>query len=78
MIYTVTFNSKLLTNFIINKYILEAGANAVLEVAYTLANGIEYIKTGVNAGLDVDEFAKGLTFSWGIGMDFYMQIAKLR
>jgi methylmalonyl-CoA mutase len=44
--------------------IKEAGANAVLEVAYTLANGIEYIKTGLNAGLNVDDFASGMTFSW--------------
>ncbi|CAF0849643.1 unnamed protein product [Brachionus calyciflorus] len=56
----------------------EAGANAVLELGYTIADGIEYIRTGVKAGLDVDNFAPRLSFFWGIGMNFYMEIAKLR
>lgn len=56
----------------------EAGATAVLELAYTIADGIEYIRTGVKAGLDVDNFAPRLSFFWGIGMNFYMEIAKLR
>ena len=56
----------------------EAGATATLELAYTLADGIEYIKTGLKAGLKVDEFAPRLSFFWGIGMNFYMEIAKLR
>ena len=56
----------------------EAGANAVLEMAYTIADGIEYIRTGINAGLDVDTFAPRLSFFWGIGMNFYMEIAKMR
>jgi len=56
----------------------EAGADAVLELAYTLADGIEYCQTGINSGLSIDEFAPRLSFFWGIGMNFYMEIAKLR
>lgn len=59
-------------------HIQEAGANAVLELAYTIADGIEYIRTGIETGLDVDKFAPRLSFFWGIGMNFYMEIAKLR
>ena len=56
----------------------EAGATADLELAYTLADGIEYVRTGVRAGLDVDAFAPRLSFFWGIGMNALMEIAKLR
>jgi methylmalonyl-CoA mutase len=56
----------------------EAGATADLELAYTIADGIEYIKTGIEAGLAIDDFAPRLSFFWGIGMDFYTEIAKLR
>ena len=56
----------------------EAGATADLELAYTLADGIEYVRTGVGAGLDVDAFAPRLSFFWGIGMNALMEIAKLR
>jgi methylmalonyl-CoA mutase len=56
----------------------EAGAPADLELAYTIADGLEYIQTGVNAGLDVDAFAPRLSFFFGIGMNVYMEIAKLR
>jgi methylmalonyl-CoA mutase len=56
----------------------EAGATAELELAYTLADGIEYVKTGVDAGLDIDDFASRLSFFWGIGMNYFMEIAKLR
>ena len=56
----------------------EAGASADLELAYTLADGLEYIKAGVNAGLDIDAFAPRLSFFWAIGMDYFMEIAKLR
>ena len=56
----------------------EAGASADLELAYTLANGIEYVKTGISAGLKVDEFAKRFSFFWGIGMNHFMEIAKMR
>ncbi len=59
-------------------HIQEAGANAALELAYTLADGKEYIRTALNAGLDIDHFAPRLSFFWGIGMNFYMEIAKLR
>lgn len=56
----------------------EAGAPADLELAYTIADGIEYIRTGVRAGLDVDSFAPRLSFFWAIGMNVFMEIAKLR
>lgn len=56
----------------------EAGATADLELAYTIADGLEYIQTGLNAGLDIDDFAPRLSFFWGIGMDFLTEIAKLR
>jgi len=59
-------------------HIQEAGANAALELAYTLADGKEYIRTALDAGLHIDEFAPRLSFFWGIGMNFYMEIAKLR
>ena len=59
-------------------HIQEAGADAALELAYTLANGKEYIKTAVSKGLDIDKFAPRLSFFFGIGMNFYMEIAKLR
>ncbi|HRP81750.1 MAG TPA: methylmalonyl-CoA mutase family protein, partial [Flavobacteriales bacterium] len=56
----------------------EAGAPADLELAYTLADGIEYVRTGMAAGLQVDEFAGRLSFFWGIGMDLFMEVAKMR
>lgn len=56
----------------------EAGADAVLELGFTIANGLEYIRTGLAAGLSVDDFAPRLSFFWGIGMNFYMEIAKMR
>ena len=56
----------------------EAGATADLELAYTLADGIEYVRTGIKAGLEVDQFAPRLSFFWAIGMNFFMEIAKLR
>ena len=56
----------------------EAGANASLELAYTLADGKEYIQTAIAAGLEIDDFAPRLSFFWGIGMNFYMEIAKMR
>jgi len=56
----------------------EAGASADIELAYTLANGVEYIRTGLNAGLNIDEFANRFSFFWGIGMNHFMEIAKLR
>jgi methylmalonyl-CoA mutase len=56
----------------------EAGATADLELAYTLADGLEYLRTGVASGLDVDAFAPRLSFFWGIGKNFFMEIAKMR
>jgi methylmalonyl-CoA mutase len=56
----------------------EAGATADIELAYTLADGLEYVRTGIAAGLDIDNFAPRLSFFWGIGMNFFMEIAKLR
>jgi methylmalonyl-CoA mutase len=56
----------------------EAGATADLELAYTLANGLEYLRTGMKAGLDVDDLAPRISFFWGIGMNHFMEIAKLR
>ncbi|MGE0217395.1 methylmalonyl-CoA mutase [Mycolicibacterium sp.] len=59
-------------------HIQEAGATADLELAYTLADGVEYIQAGLDAGLDIDKFAPRLSFFWGIGMNFFMEVAKLR
>src|SRR5262245_42090448 len=56
----------------------EAGATADLELAYTLADGLEYVRTGMKAGLDVDAFCPRLSFFWGIGMNYFMEVAKLR
>jgi methylmalonyl-CoA mutase len=56
----------------------EAGATADLELAYTLADGVEYIRAGVEAGLDVDAFAPRLSFFWAIGMNYFMEVAKMR
>ena len=56
----------------------EAGATADLELAYTLADGLEYLRTGVNAGLSVDAFAPRLSFFWAIGKNFFMEVAKMR
>jgi methylmalonyl-CoA mutase len=59
-------------------HIQEAGATADLELAYTLADGVEYLKAGTAAGLDIDAFAPRLSFFWAIGMNFFMEVAKLR
>src|SRR5437660_8884158 len=56
----------------------EAGATADLELAYTLADGVEYVRAGTRAGLDIDRFAPRLSFFWAIGMNFFMEVAKLR
>lgn len=68
------FNSVSISGY----HIQEAGADLVLELAYTLANGKEYIKTALSAGLKIDDFAPRLSFFFGTGMNFYMEIAKLR
>lgn len=59
-------------------HLQEAGANNVLELAFTIADGIEYCRTGLKAGMTIDDFAPRLSFFWGIGMNFYMEIAKMR
>ena len=59
-------------------HIQEAGATADLELAYTLADGADYLRAGLDAGLDIDKFAPRLSFFWGIGMNFFMEVAKLR
>ena len=59
-------------------HIQEAGATADLELAYTLADGVEYLRAGLEAGMDVDAFAPRLSFFWAIGMNFFMEVAKLR
>jgi methylmalonyl-CoA mutase len=59
-------------------HIQEAGATADLELAYTLADGLEYLRAGVGSGLDIDAFAPRLSFFWAIGMNFFMEVAKLR
>ena len=56
----------------------EAGATCDIELAYTLADGLEYLRTGVNAGLDIDAFAPRLSFFWAVGMNHFMEIAKMR
>jgi len=56
----------------------EAGASADLELAYTLADGVEYLKAGVESGLDIDRFAPRLSFFWAIGMNYFMEVAKMR
>ncbi|WP_227982100.1 methylmalonyl-CoA mutase [Nocardia spumae] len=59
-------------------HIQEAGATADLELAYTLADGVEYIRAGLDAGMEIDQFAPRLSFFWAIGMNFFMEVAKLR
>ncbi|MEW6144844.1 MAG: methylmalonyl-CoA mutase [Thermodesulfobacteriota bacterium] len=56
----------------------EAGASSDIELAYTLADGLEYVRTGINAGLNIDDFAPRISFFWGIGMNHFMEIAKMR
>ena len=68
------FNSISISGYLMQ----EAGATADLELAYTLADGLEYLRTGQQAGLKVDDFAPRLSFFWAIGMNFFMEVAKLR
>ena len=56
----------------------EAGATADIELAYTLADGLEYVRAGINAGLDINKFAPRISFFWAIGMNFFMEVAKMR
>jgi len=59
-------------------HMLEAGATADLEMAYTLADGLEYVRTGIAAGIDIDAFAPRLSFFWGVGTNYFMEVAKMR
>ncbi|MEI6021609.1 MAG: methylmalonyl-CoA mutase family protein, partial [Bacteroidota bacterium] len=76
------FTSKNMAKFnsisISGYHMQEAGATADIELAYTLANGLEYLRSGINAGLDIDDFAPRLSFFWAIGMNHFMEIAKMR
>jgi len=76
--YTSKFMPKFNSISISGYHMHEAGATADLELAYTLADGLEYIRTGLKAGLEIDSFAPRLSFFWGIGMNHFMEIAKLR
>lgn len=76
--YTSSHMPKFNSISISGYHIQEAGATADLELAYTLADGVEYLRAGRDAGLDVDVFAPRLSFFWAIGMNFFMEVAKLR
>ncbi len=76
--YSSKYMPKLNSISISGYHMHEAGATAELELAYTLADGLEYIRTGLKAGLDIDTFAPRLSFFWGIGMNHFIEIAKLR
>ena len=77
-----SFTSKNMPRFnsisISGYHMQEAGATADLELAYTLADGVEYIRAGIDAGMDIDSFAPRLSFFWAIGMNYFMEIAKMR
>jgi methylmalonyl-CoA mutase len=76
--YTSRFMPKFNSISISGYHMQEAGATADLELAYTLADGLEYLRTGVKSGLDIDAFAPRLSFFWAIGKNFFMEIAKMR
>ena len=76
--YTAAHMPKFNSISISGYHMHEAGAPADLELAYTLADGVEYIKAGLKAGLDIDQFVSRFSFFWGIGMNFFMETAKMR
>ncbi len=76
--YSSKFMPKFNSISISGYHMQEAGATADIELAYTLADGLEYIRTGLKAGLDIDQFAPRLSFFWAIGMNHFMEIAKMR
>ena len=76
--YTSKFMPKFNSISISGYHMQEAGATADIELAYTLADGLEYVRAGVNAGLDIDAFAPRLSFFWGISMNHFMEVAKMR
>ena len=76
--YTSKFMPKFNSISISGYHIQEAGATNDIELGYTLADGLEYVRTGLQAGIDVDKFAPRLSFFWAIGMNYYMEVAKMR
>ncbi len=76
--YTAQHMPKFNSISISGYHIQEAGANQAIELAFTLADGMEYVRTGMKAGMDVDTFAGRLSFFWAVGMNFYLEIAKMR
>ncbi|SIR45481.1 methylmalonyl-CoA mutase [Aromatoleum tolulyticum] len=76
--YTAQHMPKFNSISISGYHIQEAGANQAIELAFTLADGLEYVRTGINSGMDVDTFAGRLSFFWAVGMNFYLEIAKMR
>ncbi len=72
--YMPKFNSISISGY----HMQEAGAPADIELAYTLADGLEYVRTGLKAGIDIDSFAPRLSFFWGVGMNYFMEVAKMR
>ncbi|MCR2820331.1 methylmalonyl-CoA mutase [Lederbergia panacisoli] len=76
--YTAKHMPKFNSISISGYHMQEAGAPADLELAYTLSNGLEYVRTGLKAGLKIDDFAPRLSFFWGIGMNYFMEVAKMR
>ncbi|TGK01886.1 methylmalonyl-CoA mutase [Leptospira langatensis] len=76
--YTTQYMPKFNSISISGYHMQEAGATADIELAYTLADGLEYLRTGIKAGMDVDSFAPRLSFFWAIGMNHFMEIAKMR
>ena len=76
--YTAKYMPKFNSISISGYHMQEAGATADIELAYTLADGLEYVRTGLEAGIDIDSFAPRLSFFWAIGMNYFMEIAKMR
>ena len=76
--YTAKYMPKFNSISISGYHIQEAGATNDIELAYTLADGLEYVRTGLQAGIDIDAFAPRLSFFWAIGMNYYMEVAKMR
>jgi methylmalonyl-CoA mutase len=76
--YTAQYMPKFNSISISGYHMQEAGAPADIELAYTLADGLEYVRTGLKAGIDIDSFAPRLSFFWAVGMDYFMEVAKMR
>ncbi|MGE7837125.1 methylmalonyl-CoA mutase [Viridibacillus arvi] len=76
--YTSNFMPKFNSISISGYHLQEAGATADIELGYTLVDGLEYVRTGLKAGIDIDSFAPRLSFFWAIGMNYYMEVAKMR